>query len=154
MRIINLLASVFLALLMFASASAYALPKIYYPQNTGGIDAALGETGKRRRCLTFSEIDAVIPLKSNKAIFVDKDGKNYVNNFISGCRFLLDPEGTLQFQLSSGNFCRNDRLYVFGRAASAPSGSCAIGDFKVLLEPMTLTAPAEVSPPDELRLED
>lgn len=141
-------------LLASASSTANALPKIFYPQDPQAFDATLAETGKRRMCLNFSEIDAVVPIKSNKAVFSDKDGNRYINNFISGCRGLLDPEGTLQFQVSSGKFCRNGRLFVFARAASTPSGSCAVGDFKLLIEMSAPSESLENSVPSEISSED
>ncbi|MDZ7627589.1 MAG: hypothetical protein U5J99_04165 [Parvularculaceae bacterium] len=130
-----------------SSTPSSAMPRIFYPENPQEVEAAIGETGKRRMCMSFEDISAVIPVKSNMAIFVGKNGEKYVNNFISGCKGLLDPEGTLQFQLTSARFCRNDRLYVFARAAAAPSGSCAVGDFKLIVEPArALTLPEDTQP--------
>lgn len=124
-----------------------AMPKIFYPESPQEVEAAIGETGKRRMCMAFEDIEAVIPVKSNKAIFIGKNGDKYVNTFISGCKGLLDPEGTLQFQLTSARFCRNGRLYVFARAAAAPSGSCAVGDFKLIVEPAPTLSLPESTPP-------
>ena len=133
-------------IVLLGSLPVGAMPRIFYPENPQEIEASLDDFGKRRMCLTFDEIDAVIPLRSNKAIFVTKGGISYLNNFISGCKHLLDPKGTLQFQLESARFCRNGRLNVFAPAASAPSGSCAVGDFRLIIE--APQPPPETDRPD------
>ena len=120
-----------LTLLLSAMLTGGALaedPPQVYPQ----IDLSLfNETGETRRCVTFSDVEGFVPIDGRNLFFIE-NGEYLLNYTNDICGYITNPDHKIVFNMRTGKACKNTRVHIYKRTGTAPIGSCALGNFKVL----------------------
>lgn len=88
------------------------------------------ETGKRRMCINYSDVEMFFPLDKRHLFFETKDKTQYINRALSVCENIMLEDAIAQFLMRTGKICRNTRIDVVKETTGGRIGTCALSDFK------------------------